>query len=171
MKQTKPTIKYKYMTIRDVTNSRLSELGRQGWELVAVAPNEYYRNSNNFYFKRAMQTNDVELPSFRPSHYNLEKLRNVTIDDFLPYDNRSWVRASNCCSNVNIKTVEDLVRWKREDLLKVRNMGKVCVNYIEKCLFDNKLALGMLEPKEQEAPKLDETDNWVENALTDAQAS
>ena len=53
------------------------------------------------------------------------------------------VRASNCLHNTEIRSVGDLVRKTREDLLAIQNMGVTSVGDIERALARFGLRLGM----------------------------
>ena len=53
------------------------------------------------------------------------------------------VRVMNCLRYSDIVTIGDLVKWKKEDLLKIPNMGKKGIYYIEEVLAENGLSLDM----------------------------
>ena len=53
------------------------------------------------------------------------------------------VRAMHCLESADIHTVGDLVKWKRSDLLKLRNFGLHTIREIEDFLIDNDLTFGM----------------------------
>lgn len=55
------------------------------------------------------------------------------------------VRAQNCLESENIRTISELVRMKEEDLVKLRNFGRVTLKEIEKKLQERGLRLGMTE--------------------------
>lgn len=55
------------------------------------------------------------------------------------------VRAQNCLESENIRTIGELVRMKEEDLVKLRNFGRVTLKEIEKKLQERGLRLGMTE--------------------------
>ncbi|MCO5167747.1 MAG: DNA-directed RNA polymerase subunit alpha [Planctomycetes bacterium] len=55
------------------------------------------------------------------------------------------VRAQNCLESENIRTIGELVRMKEEDLVKLRNFGRVTLKEIEKKLTERGLRLGMTE--------------------------
>lgn len=55
------------------------------------------------------------------------------------------VRAQNCLESENIRTISELVRMKEEDLVKLRNFGRVTLKEIEKKLIERGLRLGMTE--------------------------
>lgn len=55
------------------------------------------------------------------------------------------VRAANCLESENIKTIGELCRMKEEDLVKLRNFGRVTLKEIEKKLAERNLRLGMEE--------------------------
>jgi DNA-directed RNA polymerase subunit alpha len=56
------------------------------------------------------------------------------------------VRAINCLEGESIRTVGDLVQWKEQDLLKVRNFGKTTLVEVQTKLSDLGLRLGMEVP-------------------------
>lgn len=51
------------------------------------------------------------------------------------------VRAFNCVLRAGVRTIEDLTRLSRSDLLKVRNMGVRTIDEVERKLEDKGLAL------------------------------
>ncbi len=53
------------------------------------------------------------------------------------------VRALNCLKSAEVDTLGDLVKYKREDLLKFRNFGKKSLAEIDDLLKDYKLSYGM----------------------------
>jgi len=53
------------------------------------------------------------------------------------------VRAANCISSANIKTIADLVQKSEADMLKYRNFGKKSLNEIKSILDRMGLSLGM----------------------------
>lgn len=55
------------------------------------------------------------------------------------------VRAQNCLESENIRTIGELCRMKEEDLVKLRNFGRVTLKEIEKKLQERGLRLGMTE--------------------------
>jgi len=55
------------------------------------------------------------------------------------------VRAANCLEAENIRTIGELCRLKEEDLVKLRNFGRVTLKEIEKKLAERNLRLGMEE--------------------------
>lgn len=55
------------------------------------------------------------------------------------------VRAQNCLESENIKTIGELCRMKEDDLVKLRNFGRVTLKEIEKKLSERGLKLGMEE--------------------------
>ena len=55
------------------------------------------------------------------------------------------VRAMNCLEAEGIKTIGELVRQKEDDLVKLRNFGRVTLKEIEKKLEERGLRLGMEE--------------------------
>ena len=55
------------------------------------------------------------------------------------------VRAANCLESENIRTIGELCRMKEEDLVKLRNFGRVTLKEIEKKLRERNLRLGMDE--------------------------
>jgi DNA-directed RNA polymerase subunit alpha len=55
------------------------------------------------------------------------------------------VRAQNCLESENIKTIGELCRMKEDDLVKLRNFGRVTLKEIEKKLQERGLRLGMTE--------------------------
>jgi DNA-directed RNA polymerase subunit alpha len=55
------------------------------------------------------------------------------------------VRAQNCLESENIRTIGELCRMKEEDLVKLRNFGRVTLKEIEKKLTERGLRLGMTE--------------------------
>lgn len=52
------------------------------------------------------------------------------------------VRAMHCLESAGISTIGDLVKWKRSDLLKLRNFGMHTLHEIDDFLTDNKLGYG-----------------------------
>jgi DNA-directed RNA polymerase subunit alpha len=55
------------------------------------------------------------------------------------------VRAANCLESENIRTIGELCRMKEDDLVKLRNFGRVTLKEIEKKLAERGLRLGMEE--------------------------
>ena len=55
------------------------------------------------------------------------------------------VRAMNCLESEGIKTIGELVRQKEDDLVRLRNFGRVTLKEIEKKLEERGLRLGMEE--------------------------
>src|SRR5690606_8842318 len=55
------------------------------------------------------------------------------------------VRAANCLEAENIRTLGELCRMKQDDLVKLRNFGRVTLKEIEKKLHERGLRLGMAE--------------------------
>jgi len=55
------------------------------------------------------------------------------------------VRAANCLESENIRTIGELCRMKEDDLVKLRNFGRVTLKEIEKKLSERGLRLGMTE--------------------------
>jgi DNA-directed RNA polymerase subunit alpha len=55
------------------------------------------------------------------------------------------VRAANCLESENIKTIGELCRMKEDDLVKLRNFGRVTLKEIEKKLAERSLRLGIDE--------------------------
>lgn len=55
------------------------------------------------------------------------------------------VRAQNCLEAENIRTIGELCRMKEEDLVKLRNFGRVTLKEIEKKLTERGLRLGMTD--------------------------
>lgn len=55
------------------------------------------------------------------------------------------VRAMNCLESEGIKTIGELVRQKEDDLVRLRNFGRVTLREIEKKLEERGLRLGMEE--------------------------
>lgn len=55
------------------------------------------------------------------------------------------VRALNCLESEGIKTIGELVKQKEDDLVKLRNFGRVTLKEIEKKLEERGLRLGMEE--------------------------
>ncbi len=55
------------------------------------------------------------------------------------------VRAANCLEAENIRTLGELCRMKTDDLVKMRNFGRVTLKEIEKKLHERGLRLGMAE--------------------------
>lgn len=55
------------------------------------------------------------------------------------------VRAQNCLESENIRTIGELCRMKEDDLVKLRNFGRVTLKEIEKKLSERGLRLGMTE--------------------------
>lgn len=53
------------------------------------------------------------------------------------------VRALNCLKTAELKTLGDLVRYNKADLLKFRNFGKKSLNELEALLNSKKLIFGM----------------------------
>src|SRR5262245_56634113 len=53
------------------------------------------------------------------------------------------VRAMNCLESENIRTVGELVKLREEDLVKLRNFGRVTLKEIERKLAERSLSLGM----------------------------
>ena len=53
------------------------------------------------------------------------------------------VRSINSLKNSSISTLGDLVRYTREDLLKVKNVGEKALTEIEQMLEKENLAFGM----------------------------
>ena len=53
------------------------------------------------------------------------------------------VRAANCLESENIATIGELCRLREEDLVKLRNFGRVTLKEIEKKLGERGLRLGM----------------------------
>jgi DNA-directed RNA polymerase subunit alpha len=49
----------------------------------------------------------------------------------------------HCLESADIHTVGDLVKWKRSDLLKLRNFGLHTIREIEDFLTDHDLTFGM----------------------------
>ncbi|MDC3379435.1 DNA-directed RNA polymerase subunit alpha [Planctomycetota bacterium] len=55
------------------------------------------------------------------------------------------VRAANCLESENIRTIGELCRMVEEDLVKLRNFGRVTLKEIEKKLAERQLRIGMTE--------------------------
>lgn len=55
------------------------------------------------------------------------------------------VRTRNCLRALEIETVEELVQYKKEELLKMRNFGKVSLIEVEQWLSKQGLHLGMTD--------------------------
>lgn len=53
------------------------------------------------------------------------------------------VRAVNCLTSINVRTIRDLVKKTENDLLKIRNFGKTSLNDIKENLKKINLHLGM----------------------------
>jgi DNA-directed RNA polymerase subunit alpha len=58
------------------------------------------------------------------------------------------VRAENCLSSENIKTIGDLVRRTEQDMLSIRNFGKTSLTELKRKLADMGLSFGMELPEE-----------------------
>ena len=53
------------------------------------------------------------------------------------------VRAANCLKNANIKTIADLFKKQKTEMLKTKNFGKKSLNEIKEILTEMGLSLGM----------------------------
>ena len=71
------------------------------------------------------------------------------------------VRSENCLLRAGIRTIGDLIQYTREDLLKIRNLGKISLKEIEEKLgaFDLTLSSIKAESKEGKGQKDDNTGN------------
>lgn len=71
------------------------------------------------------------------------------------------VRSENCLLRAGIRTIGDLIQYTREDLLKIRNLGKISLKEIEEKLgaFDPTLSSIKAESKEGKGQKDDNTGN------------
>ncbi|MCD6415157.1 MAG: DNA-directed RNA polymerase subunit alpha [Planctomycetes bacterium] len=67
-------------------------------------------------------------------------------------------RASNCLKNIKAKTVRDLLRISPDDLLKVRNLGKVTMDELGEKLAEQGLEIGQLAAQERQPEEEQETD-------------
>jgi|SRR3990167_3320428 len=56
------------------------------------------------------------------------------------------VRAGDCLDSENIKTIGELCRLKEDDLVKVRNFGRVTLAEVKQKLAKLSLSLGMNAP-------------------------
>ena len=63
------------------------------------------------------------------------------------------IRAANILSNAGIETVEALVAWTPERLLKVRSCGRKTVRELQEALWGVGLKLGMTEDEIEEAKR------------------
>ena len=59
-------------------------------------------------------------------------------------------RASNCLASKGIKTVGELLRRSRDDLLAIKNFGEVTLEEVEEQLTEQGLEIGLLAPEEEE---------------------
>lgn len=59
-------------------------------------------------------------------------------------------RASNCLMSEDIKTVGELLRHSRDDLLAIKNFGEVTLQEVEDKLAEQGLEIGLLAPEEED---------------------
>ncbi|HKE00566.1 MAG TPA: DNA-directed RNA polymerase subunit alpha C-terminal domain-containing protein [Planctomycetota bacterium] len=82
----------------------------------------------------------------------LQQTLRIPITDF-----ELSVRARNCLSKMNIRTLGDLVRKTESELLSYKNFGETSLNEIKAILASKNLRLGMLPPEKAEAPVIEIT--------------
>jgi len=56
------------------------------------------------------------------------------------------VRAENCLKLANIETLGDLASKTKPEMLRIRNLGRRCLNELEQILSDHGLSFGMIMP-------------------------
>ena len=59
-------------------------------------------------------------------------------------------RAQNCLEAEGIKTIGDLLRKNKDELLSIRNFGQVTLDDLEEKLEERDLEVGLLAPDEEE---------------------
>jgi len=100
--------------------------------------------SNDGVIKDAIVAIQEEAPS------NLEDDRCVSLIDFFAKDlgkNTIAARAYTCLRRDEIKTVDELVETTEQDLFRIRNMGKGCVNFVKLKLAQYGLSLKPEQPR------------------------
>ena len=108
---------------------------------------EHLKEENN-YLKKELQEKNDKIASLHAQPEN-----NLVVDDptrklsklLATYvrDLDISVRAKNCLCAAEIKTVRDLVNYKRSDLLRFRNFGKRSITELEEWLEKHGLQFGM----------------------------
>lgn len=137
----------------DLTSERIKQIFQHGIKRLYIKMDAFTDALNK---KPEMQreindlTNQVNLLEAKLNLYDETKKRrsalpeetqlllNVGLEDF-----DISVRALNILNNENIKTVEDLVKIKRTDFLKLRNAGKKGADELEAFLISRGLAWNM----------------------------
>lgn len=119
---------YEYNTISSNTaliEQDLNTLGTEGWELVSFTspPEEwgYYE----YVFKREKGSEEQRIK---------EKALDKPVDTcILPF------RARLVLDNLNVHTYRDLVKFSRQELLRMRNFGEISLKHIDALLQENGL--------------------------------
>jgi len=123
-----------------VSRERARQLWMRGLRKMVWVKGEFYRlNSENDRLKEELQEKNDEIASLHAqiegkiaiddSERKLSKLLDTSIWDF-----DLSMRALNCLNCAEIKTLRDLVKYHRADLLKFRNFGKKSLTEIDEFL-------------------------------------
>ena len=75
------------------------------------------------------------------------------------------IRSENCLLRAGIRTIGDLIQYSRDDLLKIRNLGKISLKEIEEKLqaFGLSLSSSKISAKKEKGQEDDEEYDLDEN--------
>ena len=118
---------YEYNTISNPTALNehvLNVFGNEGWELVSFTQPSG-EGSYEYVFKREKGSEEQR---------NKEKALDKPVDMcILPF------RARLVLDNLNVHTYRDLVKYSRQELLRMRNFGEISLKHIDALLQENGL--------------------------------
>lgn len=119
---------YEYKTISDPTalkEQELNTLGTEGWELVSFTQPSGEGGDYEYVFKREKGSEEQRIK---------EKALDKPVDTcILPF------RARLVLDNLNVHTYRDLVKYSRQELLRMRNFGEISLKHIDALLQENGL--------------------------------
>ena len=103
----------------------------------------------------------VEVPEEEPVQEEQPKPENTEQFSHPIHELELSIRSENCLLRGGIQTIGDLLQKSRDDLLKIRNLGKISLTEIEQRLASLGYALKAPDPKSahtEKQPELDDTE-------------
>ena len=100
-------------------------------KLISLEKRKNYLKTNNSSNPKEIQTS-VRLKSYSDTNLSNDKQMNETLNkESLSIDELELSpRISNCLKKANIHTIADLLNYKEEDLLKIKNFGRKSVEQV-----------------------------------------
>lgn len=124
----------------DIDEARVLRIFKKGCKRLRYANFDKMKDELAFFKKRVneLEKENEDLRNGICVGHNNE--RNKFLDEKIS-DCDFTVRANNLLRCLNVNTVGDLIKLKRTDLLRQRNMGKRTISEIEDFLYDHNLRL------------------------------